>query len=1136
MGRARTASTQGSVDQVFRQVFRRPVFWAAFVAASAACAAFAVLNFPRAFSMVELDLEMDRAGALAEARRLADEHGWGPADYRQAASFRVDDRVRSFVELEGGGPAAFQNLLRDGPFHPYQWIVRHFRGGEVREVEVRFRPDGTAYGFRERLPEDASGAALDAAAARELAENGTGTPWEVPLDGYQPVEASQEERPGGRVDHTFVYERSDGQAGAGRFRLRLVVSGDRLTELTHVLQVPEAFDRRFEEMRSANEGITIGGGFVTILLYGIGGIGVGLFVLLRRRRVLWRTALVWGAAIALAQLLAGLNQWPLLWMEYDTAVSETSFAAQQAVSLVALTLALTAMFTLSFIAAESLSRSAFPNHVQFWRCWSRDGARSWPVLGQTLAGYLIVGVDLAFLVAFYWITTGYLGWWSPSDTLLNPDSLATAFPWLGPIALSLQAGFWEECLFRAVPLAGAALIGDRLGHRRAWIAGAFVVQILIFGAGHAAYPTQPSYARVVELIVPSTIFGLLYLRFGLLPAIVMHFAFDAVLFGMPLFVSSAPGAWVDQAVFGLLFLTPLWVVLRARQQSGGWIDAPTELRNEGWSPPAVPARDEPAPPPRPAALALPAAPATIAVGVVGLGFWAFTAATPSESPRLEADRAAALAAAHETLASEGVDPGDWTVTSRVFSGMGVQHRFVWEEAGPERHRALLGTYLAPPRWRVRYARFTGDVAERAEEHLVWVGADGAMARREHRLAEDAAGAALDEDDARRLALAAVARDEERGAAARLREVSAESTRRPGRTDWTFTFRDEPAGGLAGGEARIEIVIAGDEVVDIRRFVFVPESWRRADEQRATTLSLGFIASNVLVGLLLVAGAVAAVVGWTRGRFRVRTGLAFAGVALGVTAIDLANDWPILMDGLSTAQPLPLQLGIGLVGALIGGGLIALVLGLLAGHTHALVVAAPAGETAAERPASGRRAAALAGLALGLAFVGTLALAEAVLDRGTPPWSAYFAASSIAPWLAAAVTPVRSYLLLALGTLLLITTVNMLTAHWTRRRAAGAVTLVLVGGLLAPGTTPGDLLTWTLTGLLSGGLLLGAYVWALRAHPALVVVAAAAMAVPGLLERALEQAHGGALLGSLAGAVAVSCLAWRWFAHLTPVRE
>ena len=375
-------------------MFRKPVFWAAFAVLSVACAAFAVANFPRAFSIVELDLEMDREAALSQARRLAGELGWGPSDYRQAASFRVDDRVRSFVELEGGGPEAFAGLLSDGPFHPYQWVVRHFRAGEVREVEVRFRPDGTPYGFRERLAEDAPGATLDADAARSIAENGSGAPWNVALERYEPVESSQEERPGGRIDHTFVYERTDVQAGEGRFRLRLVVGGDRLTELTHVLQVPEAFERRYEEMRSANEGITIAGSFAMLLIYGVGGLGVGLFVLLRQRRVLWRMPLVWGGSIAFAQLLAGLNQWPLLWMGYDTALSETSFAIQQVTTQVAAFLAFTGVFTLSFMAAESLSRRAFPEHLQFWRCWSQEGARSWPVLGHTVGGYLIVGIDL----------------------------------------------------------------------------------------------------------------------------------------------------------------------------------------------------------------------------------------------------------------------------------------------------------------------------------------------------------------------------------------------------------------------------------------------------------------------------------------------------------------------------------------------------------------------------------------------------------------------------------------------------------------------------------------------------------------------------------------------------------------------
>ena len=1104
-------------------MFRKPVFWAAFVAVSLACGTFAVVNFPRAYPIVELDLEMDRAAALSEARRLAGELGLGPSDFRQAASFRVDDRARSFVELEGGGPEAFAGLLRDGPFHPCQWIVRHFRGGEVREAEVRFLPDGAPYGFRETLAEDAGGAALDADAARAVAETGTGAPWNVALDAYAPVEASQTERPGGRVDHTFVYEQIGAQAGEGRFRLRLVVSGDRLTELTHVLQVPEAFDRRYEEMRSANDGITIAGNFATLLIYG-GGIVFGLFVLLRQRRVLWRMPLVWGVSIASAQLLAGLNQWPLMWMAYDTAVSETAFAIQQVTAQVGFFLLFTGIYTLSFMAAESLSRQAFPHHLQFWRCWSGEGARSWTVLGQTVAGYLIVGIDLAFVVGFYWVTVGYLGWWSPSDALVNPDSLAGVVPWLAPLALSLHAGFWEECLFRAVPLAGAALIGDRLGNRRAWIAGAFVLQILVFGACHAAYPAQPSYARVVELIVPSTIFGLLYLRFGLLPAIVMHFAFDAVLFGIPLFLSSAPGAWIDQTVFGLLFLAPLWVTLRARYRGGAWTEAPAALRNAAWTPPAEEPPAEPPPAPARAATALPALPAVAAVGVLGFGLWAYTATTPSESPALEVGRAEALAAAREVLAGQGVDPGEWTETSQVLGGLGSQHRFVWSEAGEDAHRALLGDYLAGPRWRVRYARFEGDVAERAEEHVVWIASDGTPGRREHRLAEGTPGAALSEEDARALARDALAR---RGRAADLPEVSAESASRPARTDWTFTFRDEAVPDLAGGEARVAVEIAGDEVVDTGFYVFLPEAWRRADDQRRATLQIAGVASTIVLGLLLVTGAVLGVVQMTRKAFDLRLGRAVAALSLLVAVVDLTNDWPVLMNGLSTAQPLPLQLGIVLVGVLIGTGVIALLFGLLAGARPA------AGE---ESPAEDRRFAVATGLALGLGVLGAMAVAEAALGSGLPPWSAHGPASSVVPGLAAALAPLQAYLLLTLVTLVVVTLANRLTAHWTCRKAAVGAALVLAGAVLAPGTTPDDLASWAVVGLLSGALLLGAYVGVLRDRPALAVLAAAAMTVPGGLDRGLDQAYGGALPGALLGAALVSCIAWLWFASLMTERR
>ena len=157
---------------------------------------------------------------------------------------------------KGAAQRRSRGLLRDGPFHPYQWVVRHFRGG-------RGARGGGALPCRRgavRLPGDAGGGCGRCGPRRRNGpapspRPGPARPWNVALDGYEPVEASPGRASRGAVSTTRSSTSGPaGRRGEGRFRLRLVVSGDRLTELMHVLQVPEAFDRRYEAMRAANEG------------------------------------------------------------------------------------------------------------------------------------------------------------------------------------------------------------------------------------------------------------------------------------------------------------------------------------------------------------------------------------------------------------------------------------------------------------------------------------------------------------------------------------------------------------------------------------------------------------------------------------------------------------------------------------------------------------------------------------------------------------------------------------------------------------------------------------------------------------------------------------------------------------------
>src|SRR5262245_40784808 len=133
---------------------RKASFWILFAVLSAAALTFAVRLFPRAFPIVSVDLRMDRSQAIASAKTIAERLQLGPsAPVREATWFGVDDTVKTFVELEGGGAGVFRDMQARHLYEAYTWRVRRFRAGETREVVVRFRPDGTPYGFREKLRE-----------------------------------------------------------------------------------------------------------------------------------------------------------------------------------------------------------------------------------------------------------------------------------------------------------------------------------------------------------------------------------------------------------------------------------------------------------------------------------------------------------------------------------------------------------------------------------------------------------------------------------------------------------------------------------------------------------------------------------------------------------------------------------------------------------------------------------------------------------------------------------------------------------------------------------------------------------------------------------------------------------------------
>ncbi len=389
-------------------MFKKPVFWISFTLISILSTFFVFKFFPHAFPMLDLDLTMDRKAAIQKAKELDKTFDLSPEGYREAAFFLSDGMTINYVQLEAGGVDECRQMMKDSLYSLYYWRVRHFKENEILEVSYLFSPTGKILGFDQQRPEDAPGAALETDSALVIAQSSC-VDWNVDLTQWKLVESSQEVRPSDRIDHFFVYERPDIKVGEAPYRLDLTISGDRLTEVDYDVKVPESFKRQYREMRSANETIADVARIFIVFLYVICGIGIGLFFIVRDRWLLWKKPMFWAIVVTFMSMLAQLNYLPLTWNWYDTAVSANGFITEQIVQAILGAILMGVILWLSFMAAESLSRRAFPNHPMMWRLWSKEVGASPDVLGLTVGGYWLVGIEIAFVLCIYFIGDKVLG-------------------------------------------------------------------------------------------------------------------------------------------------------------------------------------------------------------------------------------------------------------------------------------------------------------------------------------------------------------------------------------------------------------------------------------------------------------------------------------------------------------------------------------------------------------------------------------------------------------------------------------------------------------------------------------------------------------------------------------------------------
>lgn len=811
---------------------------------------FAHKYFFRAFPEAAVDFKVSRTESQRRAKEFVQGLGENLAGYQSTITFEVDENAKTYLERELGLQQA--NQLMSSELNIWYWEVRFFRPQQEEEFRVRMNPAGKVVGYEHKIPEARGAKSLNReealAAAQQFLQTKLGT--NLSHWTFLPEEANSLTRPN-RLDWSFTWERSGFKAKDAPYRLHAGLQGDHIGSTEEYLQVPEAWTRDYQHLRSTN----IFYNQVALIPYGFllgGALWLGIS-LSRQGKTSWGAALIIGVVVAILYFLMQLNDWGSVRAGYDTHYSYPSFVLRSVLSMLLGAVGTALTVSLVMPGGEPLYRAAQPERLRLTKTFSLRGIRSKEFFCSAVVGLSLAGAHLGFIVAFYMIGS-HFGVWAPQD-LNYSDVVNTSFPWIAGVAIGVLAATSEEFLFRlfAIPFLHK-LTGSRV---LAVILPAFFWSFL-----HSAYPQEPGYIRGVEVGIIGIAAGLVMLRWGIIATLIWHYTVDASLVGLLLIRSDNLYFKVSGIVVGLAALAPL-LFSGILYLSRGRFEEVDDLLNQAEPAPeislakqtmsgptaATPRRYEPLTTGTIGFLAL-------CVVLGGLAAWRLKREHIGDYLDLSVDRVSVTRRADAVMREHGLDPGGFRKVAQLVDATNpVTNEFLRRRMPVSEINKIYAQRVPGALWRVRYFRDS-----ETEEYAVTLKPDGSLHGFWHTLAEAAKGANLPKEEAISIAEKFLSEKKQIDLTG-WKLVGADSDKRPNRTDHTLTWQqDSPLDPEKSGTkdsadqafVRIELRVLGDEPADYRTYIKIPEDFERKQAEQTLARTLVLV-GQIAVGLGLLIG-------------------------------------------------------------------------------------------------------------------------------------------------------------------------------------------------------------------------------------------------------------------------------------------
>src|SRR5271165_6570815 len=507
---------------------------------------FAQRYFFQAFPEASVDFKVSRAEAQKRAKDFVEGLGENLSGYQTTIAFDVDENAKTYLERELGLKQANQ-MMSSGQVHVWFWEARFFRPEQKEEYKVRVSPAGQVVAYEHTIEESKAETSLNREEALAISERFLRERLGTDLSAWDflPEEANSLARPN-RMDWSFTWEKTGFKAKDAPYRLEVRLQGDRIGGTQEFLQVPEAWTRGYQRLRSTN----IFYNQIAVIPYGFllgGALWLGI-ALTRQGKTTWKWPLIIGLVVAILYCLMQMNQWQTLRAEYDTHVSYASFVATTLAKILLGALGTGLMVTLVLPGGEPLFREAQPERLRLYQAFSARGLRSKEFFCSSVVGLSLAAAHIGFIAAYYMIGSRF-GVWAPQD-LNYSEAVNTSFPWIEGLTIGGMASTSEEFVFRlfAIPFL-RKFTGSRV---LAVILPAFFWSFL-----HSGYPQEPGYIRGIEVGLIGIVAGLVMLRWGILATLTRHYTVDASLVGLLLIRSDNLYYKVSGIVVGLAAVAPL---------------------------------------------------------------------------------------------------------------------------------------------------------------------------------------------------------------------------------------------------------------------------------------------------------------------------------------------------------------------------------------------------------------------------------------------------------------------------------------------------------------------------------------------------------------------------------------------------